>query len=84
MSKIGRPTGINYNIIKSIKITEKQSSKWDPKKIKDFLDGNLETGNIDTQILKKLIKPFIEYGVKIDNTTEEEDKRLMELIEQCL
>lgn len=38
---------------------------------------------IDTNILLKMIPKFIEYGIKLDTTTEKEDKRLMELINQC-
>lgn len=36
---------------------------------------------VDTQILKKMIPKFIEYGIKLESTTEKEDKRIMELIE---
>lgn len=46
MSKRGRPTGINFDISKSIKLTSDQASKWDPKQVKDFLDGNYNSGNI--------------------------------------
>jgi len=40
--------------------------------------------NLDTQILKKMIPKFIEYGINLDTTTEIEDKRLEVLIETCL
>ncbi|MFX1567828.1 MAG: winged helix-turn-helix transcriptional regulator [Promethearchaeota archaeon] len=43
-----------------------------------------EKEDLDTSILKKMIPKFIEYGIKLDTTTEKEDKRLMELIETCL
>lgn len=39
---------------------------------------------LDTSILKKMIPKFIEYGINLESTTEKEDKRIMELIEQCL
>lgn len=40
--------------------------------------------NLDTSILKKMIPKFIEFGIKLDSTTDKEDKRIMELIEVCL
>lgn len=42
MAKRGRPSGINFDIVKTIKINESQLAKWDPKKIKSFLDGNYD------------------------------------------
>jgi len=39
--------------------------------------------NIDTYILKKILPKFIELEVKLENTTEREDKRIMELIKEC-
>lgn len=39
---------------------------------------------IDTQILEKMIPKFIEYGIKLESTTEKEDKRIMEVIQKCL
>lgn len=42
-----------------------------------------QNGNIDTEILKKMIPKFIEREITLDNTTEIEDKRIMELIQKC-
>lgn len=37
----------------------------------------------DTQILKKMIPKFIEFGITLESTTEKEDQRIMELIDEC-
>lgn len=63
MSKAGRPRGINFDHVKTIKLNEDQAKKWNPKEVKNFLDGN--TSNQDSIILKKLIPAFIEKGIKI-------------------
>ncbi len=76
----GRPEGKNFEFIKSIKLNQKQVNNWDSKRIKNFLEGKLE---IDTEILKKLLVKFIDLEVKLEDTTEIEDKRIMELIEEC-
>ncbi len=81
--KPGRPEGKNFEFIKSIKLNQKQLDNWDsntPKLIRNLLEGKLE---LDTQILKKMIPKFIEYGIELKTTTEIEDKRIMELIEEC-
>ena len=46
MAKRGRPSGINFDIVKTIKINESQLAKWDPKKIKSFLDGKCNNGQM--------------------------------------
>ena len=76
----GRPEGKNFEFIKSIKLNKKQVDNWDSKRIKNFLEGKLA---IDTEILKKLLVKFIDLEVKLEDTTEIEDKRIMELIEEC-
>jgi len=50
------------------------------EEVKDLQKSKL----IDTQILKKMIPKFIEYGITLESTTEKEDKRIMELIQICL
>lgn len=82
--KAGRPRGRNFEILKRIRINEKQDKNWNrntSKLIRDLLEGKFE---LDTQILKKMIVLFVEKGLKIDTTTEIEDKRIMELIDECL
>ena len=39
--------------------------------------------NIDTQILRKFLPIFIDLEVKLENTTEKEAKRILELIKEC-
>lgn len=76
--KVGRPSGINFSVIKTIKITPKQETKWNPKAIKTFLDGDIESNTLDTTILKKLIQPFIEHDIEI-NLQEYEINRIKQL-----
>lgn len=80
--KPGRPTGKNFTVLKQLKINEEQNKNWDrntPKLIRDLLEGNV----IDTLILKKLLVKFIDLEVVLEDTTEMEDKRIMELIKEC-
>lgn len=80
--KGGRPKGKNFEFLKAIKLNQRQVDNWDsdtPKLIRDLLEGKF----IDTKILKKMIPKFIEYGIELKNTTEIEDKRIMELIKEC-
>ena len=80
--KPGRPTGKNFTVLKQLKINEKQNENWDrntPKAIRDLLDDKF----VDTLILKKLLVKFIDLEVKLEDTTEIEDKRIMELIKEC-
>ena len=42
------------------------------------------TNGIDTEIIKKMIPEFVKAGINLKTTTEIEDKRIMELIEECL
>ena len=79
----GRPEGKNFEFLKSIKLNQKQIDNWDnntPKLIRNLLEGKLA---IDTQILKKLLVKFVDLEVKLENTTEIEDKRILELIKEC-
>ncbi len=39
--------------------------------------------HLDTQILKKLLVKFVDLEVKLENTNNNEDKRIMELIKEC-
>jgi len=80
----GKNKKMNFNKIKTIKITEEQEQNWNPNEIRNLLDGNTNENSIDTSILMKMIPAFIEYGIKLTTTTELEDKRIMELIEKCL
>lgn len=83
-NKIGRPKGIKFGVQKLVKINEEQSNNWNrdtPKAIRDLLEGKFE---LDTEILKKMIPLFVEKGLTLNTTTEEEDKRIMELIKECL
>ena len=63
---------VNNNTIK--RITNKKPFVYSVERI----------NNLDTQILLKMIPKFIEFCIKLDNTNEIEDKRLEELIKQCL
>jgi len=79
----GADKKLNYPIYKAVKINDEQNKNWDsntPKLIRDLLEGKL---SIDTQILKKLLVKFIDLEVKLEDTTEIEDKRIMELIKEC-
>ena len=71
-------------IRKMIRISPEENDNWDIVKIHEFLQNKLPGDNNDTEILKKMIPAFIKYGVKLETTTEMEDKRIMELIEKCL
>jgi len=39
VKKRGRPSGKNFEFIKSIKLNQNQVNNWDSKEIKAFLDG---------------------------------------------
>jgi len=43
-----------------------------------------EFNSLDTDILKKILPKFIELEVHLKNTTEQQDKRIEELIKKCL
>lgn len=80
----GRPIGKNFTVLKQLKINEEQNKNWNrntAKLIRDLLEGKLA---LDTQILKKMIILFVEKGLTLKTTTEIEDKRIVELIEECL
>ena len=69
---------MNYPIIKHLRISKKQNDNWDYKKVRGFLDGK----PVDTEILKKLLVKFIDLEVKLEDLTELEHKRIMELIKE--
>jgi len=66
-------------IMKTIRISQVENDNWDSDKIHSFLDGKF----IDTEILKKILVKFIDLEVSLEDTTEIEDKRIMELISEC-
>lgn len=79
----GKDKKLNFPIYKAVKVNEEQNKKWNsntPKLIRNLLEGKLA---IDTQILKKLLIKFIDLEVKLEDTTEIEDKRIVELIKEC-
>lgn len=43
----------------------------------------LEKLQLESSILKKMLVKFIELEVNLEDTTEREDKRIMELIKEC-
>lgn len=74
----GKDKKMNYPIIKHLRINEKQNANWDYKKVRAFLDGKF----VDTEILKKLLVKFIDLEVKLEDLTELEHKRIMEMIKE--
>lgn len=43
----------------------------------------IEKLRLESSILKKMLPKFIELEVNLEDTTEKEDKRIMELIKEC-
>ncbi|MBA7492898.1 hypothetical protein ES702_03451 [subsurface metagenome] len=84
MSKIGRPKKFDKQIWYNMLIPEDLKGNLEFYKYMRNCRDNYIAGkneNIDTEILKKMIPEFIEKGIKLETTTEIEDKRIMELIE---
>lgn len=87
MSKIGRPKLYDEKTtVFTMKIPESKKedlSEYLYECRNNYLEGKIKK-SIDTEILKKMIPAFIDAGIKLDSTTEIEDKRIMELIQECL
>ena len=87
MSKLGRP--LKYGgkmVVATVKVPEsrrKEIQEALPDLVEQYIEG-ITSISIDTEILKKMIPGFIDAGIKLDTTTEIEDKRIMELIKICL
>lgn len=43
-----------------------------------------ESNGLDTEILKKILPKFVKLEVYLEDTNEQEDKRIEELIKECL
>jgi len=87
MSKLGRPLKYGEKmVVATVKVPEsrrKEIQEVLPDLVEQYIEG-ITPISIDTEILKKMIPPFIDAGIKLDSTTEIEDKRIMELIQECL
>lgn len=75
----GRPEGKNFEFIKSIKLNQKQVDNWDSKRIKAFLNGEMNDSNImnDFKRLYQIVNLFI-----IDKLTDKQIINLKEQLEQ--
>ena len=67
-------------ISKMIRLPANEAQNWDVKAVHAFLQNK---PNLDTQLLKKLLIKFVDLEVNLENTTLEEDNRIMELIKEC-
>lgn len=87
MSKIGRPLKYGEKmVVSTVKVPESRKEeiqKMLPNLVEQYINGIISI-SIDTSILKKMIPEFVRIGVNLKTTTEMEDKRIMELIEECL
>lgn len=70
--KVGRPrTGVNFDIIKSIKINSNLEKAWDPKLIRVVLEGKLEFLYRLLQDKFKLVKNYTPEELQQLNEIEE-------------
>lgn len=65
-----------FTELKAVKLTKEQKEKWDrdtADKIRDLLDGKLETTNgVTDSLLRKMIPAFAKSGIILKLTPEEE------------
>lgn len=77
MSSKGRPKGINFQYIKSIKLNEDQKNNWNSKEIKEFLERNHKSIKL-LKFLYELMETKFELTI---NYSSEELERLLEIEE---
>ncbi len=63
---------LNFPIVKTIKLNEKQANLWQPKRIRNFLDAKLDKTEIFYEnIIKKFIPKFLAADLDIDFNDKE-------------
>lgn len=78
---MGRPLKYKERtVVATVKVPE----SFDKKVLPDLVEQYINNSSVDTSILKKMIPEFVKTGINLRTTTEIEDKRIMELIKECL
>jgi len=87
MSKLGRPLKYGEKtVVSTVKVPKSKKEEIQkvlPELVEQYINGIVSV-SIDTDILKKMIPEFVRAGINLKTTTEIEEKRIMELIEECL
>ena len=78
----GKDKKMNFPIVRNIRLNHKQSDKWNPKHIRDFLEGKTMNTDIVDKLVLLMIKAGINsegYGIDIkESEIQSNINRLME------
>lgn len=56
----GKDKKMNFPIVRNIRLNERQSDKWSPKQIRDFLDGKIDNNAMkDLKRLYQIMNVFL-------------------------